>query len=239
MKKYSKCGSESEENVSVCKGCGQEFAPPTASAKSQNPFPSSASPRRDLRIIKVLGIVCIVASALSLAGQFLDEIISLFVGPSNVRGGRCALLFTANTIALYIVSAATVISTGCLLAGRRVKWNAAVKNLSIREYFLPQVFCLAAIFLSAFVLFWLVHNRRDIRRYTKNVCIGSLQMYDGAKEQWALENKKTSTDQPTFNDLIGTDKYIGEMMYCPEGGQYKLHSMSQMPTCTVSDHTLP
>jgi len=239
MKKCSYCGSESEENASVCKSCGQEFASPSASAKSQDIFPSKVLPRRDLRIIKMLGIACIVTSLLCLASQFLDEIISLFVGPSNVFGGRCALLFRANTIALYIVGVAFVISTGCLFVGWRVKWNAAVKNLSIREYFLPQVFCLAAIFISVFALFWLARNRYYIRQYTRNTCIGTLRQFDGAKEMWALENKKTVTDQPTFNDLIGSEKYIRYMLYCPEGGQYHLNFMSQKPTCTISGHSLP
>ena len=30
----------------------------------------------------------------------------------------------------------------------------------------------------------------------KNACINNLRQIDGAKEQWALENKKTSADTP-------------------------------------------
>src|SRR5213594_2422806 len=54
----------------------------------------------------------------------------------------------------------------------------------------------------------------------KNACINNLRQIDGAKEQWALENKKTQTDSPVDSDLIGTDKYIKVMPVCPGAGTY-------------------
>src|SRR5208283_1364436 len=36
----------------------------------------------------------------------------------------------------------------------------------------------------------------------KNACINNLRQIDAAKQQWALENKKTTTDTPTREDLI-------------------------------------
>ena len=72
----------------------------------------------------------------------------------------------------------------------------------------------------------------------KNACINNLRQIDGAKEQWALENKKTSTDTPVETDLIGTDKYIKVTPSCPGNGTYGYNSMATKPTCSVSDHTL-
>ena len=68
--------------------------------------------------------------------------------------------------------------------------------------------------------------------------LGDLRQIDGAKEQWALENKKTQTDTPVDTDLIGTDKYIKVMPTCPGNGTYAYNNMATKPTCTITDHTL-
>jgi prepilin-type N-terminal cleavage/methylation domain-containing protein len=72
----------------------------------------------------------------------------------------------------------------------------------------------------------------------KNACINNLRQIDGAKEQWALENKKTATDSPVTTDLIGTDKYIKVDPSCPAAGTYTYNNMSTKPTCSITDHTL-
>ena len=72
----------------------------------------------------------------------------------------------------------------------------------------------------------------------KNACINNLRQLDGAKEQWALENKKTSTDTPVDTDLIGTDKYIKTKPACPANGTYGYNNMATKPTCSLTDHTL-
>ena len=77
----------------------------------------------------------------------------------------------------------------------------------------------------------------------KNACINNLRQIDGAKEQWALENKKTQTDAPTLDSaagtgLIGTDKYIKVIPQCPANGSYTVGDMSTKPTCSNTDHTL-
>jgi len=50
-----------------------------------------------------------------------------------------------------------------------------------------------------------------------NACINNLRQIDSAKQQWALENGKKSTDTPASTDL---NPYIGRMntgrdLYCP------------------------
>jgi hypothetical protein len=65
-----------------------------------------------------------------------------------------------------------------------------------------------------------------------------LRQIDGAKEQWALENKKTPTDTPTWADLVGTDKYIKVMPTCPANGTFTIGDMATKPVCSVTDHTL-
>jgi hypothetical protein len=78
-----------------------------------------------------------------------------------------------------------------------------------------------------------------LKQANLNSCIGNLRQLDGAKESWALENRKTQTDTPTWNDLIGSDKYIMHPVTCPGNGSYTLGNMSQKPMCSITKHTLP
>ena len=77
----------------------------------------------------------------------------------------------------------------------------------------------------------------------KNACINNLRQMDGAKEQWALENKKKSTDTYTLADL---NPYLkgGTTPVCPSTGTYAPGAdVSQNPTCSLSAapelHVLP
>jgi hypothetical protein len=69
-------------------------------------------------------------------------------------------------------------------------------------------------------------------------CINNLRQIDGAKEQWALEKSKTADDTPTWDDLVGTDKYIKVTPTCPANGTYTIGNMATKPICSISDHTL-
>jgi hypothetical protein len=69
------------------------------------------------------------------------------------------------------------------------------------------------------------------------VCIKHLRVIDAAKQQWALENKKSPTDVPTADDLapyLPKDAPIS----CPAGGTYSINAVNQPPTCTVPGHEL-
>ena len=71
----------------------------------------------------------------------------------------------------------------------------------------------------------------------KNACISNLRQIDGAKAQWALENKKTDTDTPTRADL---NPYLAKKQFptCPAGGAYTINPMSKSPECSHEGHTL-
>jgi len=71
----------------------------------------------------------------------------------------------------------------------------------------------------------------------KNTCINNLRQIDGAKQQWALENKKTDTDVPTANDL---KPYLGKnnLPICPAGGTYSINPVSQPTECSIPGHKL-
>lgn len=72
-----------------------------------------------------------------------------------------------------------------------------------------------------------------------NACINNLRQLDGAKEQWALENRKTVGALPTEADLIGEKAFIRQKPVCPQGGVYTLGPIGAKPTCSIPGHQLP
>lgn len=72
----------------------------------------------------------------------------------------------------------------------------------------------------------------------KNACIANLKQIDGAKNTWALENKKVNSDVPATTDLYGAALYIRDTPTCPANGTYAILAVSAKPTCTTSGHTL-
>jgi prepilin-type N-terminal cleavage/methylation domain-containing protein len=72
----------------------------------------------------------------------------------------------------------------------------------------------------------------------KNTCINNLRQIDGAKQQWALENKKADTDTPVAADVTA---YLKAYPTCPAAGTYTIAAVSASPTCSKSadGHALP
>ena len=66
----------------------------------------------------------------------------------------------------------------------------------------------------------------------KSACIGNLKQIDGAKEQWALENKKTIGSTA---DLEGVASFLKGRVIppCPGGGAYAVNLVGSNPTCSL------
>src|SRR5262245_8223214 len=71
-----------------------------------------------------------------------------------------------------------------------------------------------------------------------NACINNLRQIDGAKQQWALENKKTADSVPTGQDLAPYFRN-NPLPACPAGGAYVLNAVGAEPTCSIPGHALP
>jgi prepilin-type N-terminal cleavage/methylation domain-containing protein len=81
-----------------------------------------------------------------------------------------------------------------------------------------------------------------------NACINNLRQIDGAKQQWALEQKKTSADTPGVADLA---PYLGRGVAgatldvdikCPGAGTYTagINNCGTAPACSLGGtHILP
>ena len=83
----------------------------------------------------------------------------------------------------------------------------------------------------------------------QNACINNLRLIDSSKQQWALEQRKQSTNTPQGTDL---QPYLGrgangELPTCPVDPQnafsssYVVNNIGSKPTCNIvsSSHVLP
>jgi cell shape-determining protein MreC len=71
-----------------------------------------------------------------------------------------------------------------------------------------------------------------------NGCVNNLRQIDGAKQQWALENRKTATALVNQAELL---RYLKDnaMPVCPGGGAYTLNTVGLVPTCNIPGHVIP
>jgi len=73
-----------------------------------------------------------------------------------------------------------------------------------------------------------------------SACVAHLKQIDGAKEAWALENKRTM-GSPV--DVAGVNRYLKSSAtpVCPRGGTYSYNPVGTNPTCSLGStlgHTL-
>ena len=76
----------------------------------------------------------------------------------------------------------------------------------------------------------------------QNACINNLRQYDGAVQQYALENKLPSTGTYTMAVLQPYIKLTSQnnLPACPAGGSYTAGgNVTVPPTCNITGHNLP
>lgn len=76
----------------------------------------------------------------------------------------------------------------------------------------------------------------------KNACIASMRQLEGAKENWALENKKTEGTAVTGSETaINAFLRGSQAPVCPGGGTYTYAAVGTAPSCSLGSsagHTL-
>jgi hypothetical protein len=99
---------------------------------------------------------------------------------------------------------------------------------------IPVIGLLAAIAVPNFV--------RGRTTACKNACVNNLRQIDGAKESWALENKKSAGEPLTAADEKQINRYIKgeEGPKCPAGGNYIYGNVGEAPKCSllIDGHSL-
>jgi len=70
----------------------------------------------------------------------------------------------------------------------------------------------------------------------KNACINNLKQIDGAKEQWALEKKKSAGSAAVDAEI--NDYIKGGAPKCPAGGSYTYNAVDTPPACSIDGHSI-
>ncbi|MDD5680810.1 MAG: prepilin-type N-terminal cleavage/methylation domain-containing protein [Candidatus Omnitrophica bacterium] len=104
------------------------------------------------------------------------------------------------------------------------KFHCRIKAFTLTEIMIAVAIIgmLAAIALPSF------NNARLEAR--KSICINNMRQIDSAKEQWALENGKSTADTPSDAE-VGAYIKAG-FPKCPSNGTYTTGSLSVLPSCT-------
>jgi hypothetical protein len=84
---------------------------------------------------------------------------------------------------------------------------------------------LAALVLPAFI--------RARNTSASDACVMQLRQVAGAKDQWVIENHKTSNDVISWDDI---KPYLphGQILQCPDGGTYILGRVGEPPRCSLA-----
>lgn len=96
------------------------------------------------------------------------------------------------------------------------------------------------ILIIAILLAIAVPNFLRAREVSRSrACQGNLRMLATAKEQWAMDNKKNSSDEPSPEALVSF--YIkgtsGVLPICPSDGKYTVGDMSTWPSCSIGENS--
>jgi prepilin-type N-terminal cleavage/methylation domain-containing protein len=67
----------------------------------------------------------------------------------------------------------------------------------------------------------------------KNACVNNLRQIEAAKEQWALENKKSTGDDI---DTTAVDAYMKAAPTCPASGTYAYNKVGTDADCDATGH---
>jgi prepilin-type N-terminal cleavage/methylation domain-containing protein len=108
----------------------------------------------------------------------------------------------------------------------KIKTNRQTQGFTLVEIMIVVAIIglLAAIAIPNFV--------KARQNSQKNACINNLRQIDGAKAQWALENKKTDGDTATSGDI---SPYLkgGIMPTCTASGTYTIGDNATPPSCSL------
>jgi hypothetical protein len=92
----------------------------------------------------------------------------------------------------------------------------------------------SSVLIALFAVIVVPNFVRARHTSASNACPNNLRQIDGAKQQWALEYRKTTNDTPSWDEIR---PYLGRGMdgtlpKCPHGGRYIMGKIGQNPRCT-------
>jgi hypothetical protein len=95
--------------------------------------------------------------------------------------------------------------------------------------------CLCVVVVIATVVTRAVIRARNTRANLG--CVSNLRNLDGATQQWAMENHKTTNVVPSWDAIR---PYLRQTPVCPNGGTYTLGRFHEPPRCSIGgpNHTM-
>src|SRR2546421_13084659 len=94
--------------------------------------------------------------------------------------------------------------------------------MSKKSIIIVGIAVIVVIVLAVLPAFIRARNTRARNIPASNACINNLRQIDGALQEWALENHKTTNDVVTWDDIRPYVSRDGKMPTCPQGGRYTL-----------------
>jgi len=117
-------------------------------------------------------------------------------------------------------------------------WRQAIKKRANRKqsgFSMLEIMIVVGIMgiLMAFALPVWMRARSHGRAV---VCQENLSQINGAKEVWALENRKSAGDTVAMTDLVspGGAGYLKREPKCPANGTYEINPIATNPTCSIN-----
>jgi len=116
---------------------------------------------------------------------------------------------------------------------------------------MSKKFIIAALGLALVGIFVVAVIPAYVRAHSQRSaapCVNRLMQIDAAKEEWALEQKKTTNDVPKWDDLypylassFTNNWFTNGRPVCPEGGTYTIGRVGVHPTCSIGGprHSYP
>ena len=124
---------------------------------------------------------------------------------------------------------------------QKVKGNMKIKKSKQSGFTLVEIMIVVAIIglLAAIAIPNFVKARSTSQQ---NACINNLRQMDGAMEQYALENKLSSSSIYTLSNLLPYIRQTsgGNLPSCPANGTYTAGAtVTNSPTCSLSAAAYP
>ena len=177
-----------------------------------------------------------------LAGIFCGAIITTTLTPVLDAGlGAFTHEYWANIITGYQRQISTVcfgwLSGSCFICIVPALGAVVYFQRATRQSVKPVI--VASILLAVFAT-WSYFNFLGVRSTNPTAaCVNTLRMIESAKEQWALENNKTTNDIPTWKVLspyFGRPGETNNLPRCPLGGEYIIGKIGEPPKCSLGGY---